>query len=147
MGGNIHSVPENKKTIDRECIPFVYYGLDELTEHPPSLTVQGVGKGHFGSERRMQTLFYQRKVRCSPQKSDRYSLMGTKVLTSVLFSSLPLVKEMQESGFDIQLIGFGLMKTYHATNEYCSLKDMCDGFRVLAKFIKYNDGVVVAPGK
>ena len=30
-----------------------------------------------------------------------------------LTGSLPLVKELQDEGFDIQIIGYGLMKTYH----------------------------------
>lgn len=45
--------------------------------------------------------------------------------------SLPLVAEMQEGGFDVQLTGYGLSSTYHADNEYCTLKGMEDGFRIL----------------
>jgi len=46
--------------------------------------------------------------------------------------SLPLVRDMQNAGFDIQMIGFGLLATYHADNEYCKLSDMAAGFRILA---------------
>jgi len=49
--------------------------------------------------------------------------------------SLPLVHEMQAAGFDIQLIGFGLMKTYHANNEYCLLSDMADATKILSRMI------------
>lgn len=52
-----------------------------------------------------------------------------------LTGSLPLVHEMQSEGFDVQLIGFGLMKTYHADNEYCSLSDMKDAARIIARLI------------
>ena len=52
-----------------------------------------------------------------------------------LTGSLPLVRDMQSEGFDIQLIGFGLMSTYHADNEYCSLNDMKDAARILATLI------------
>jgi len=52
-----------------------------------------------------------------------------------LTGSLPLVHDMQSEGFDIQLIGFGLMSTYHADNEYCSLNDMKDAARILATLI------------
>ena len=52
-----------------------------------------------------------------------------------LTGSLPLVAEMQSNGFDIQLIGFGLMSTYHADDEYCSLADMRDAARILARTI------------
>jgi acetylornithine deacetylase len=58
-------------------------------------------------------------------KAEPYSLTG----------SLPLVHEMQSEGFDIQLIGFGLMSTYHADNEYCSLADMKDAAKILSRLI------------
>jgi acetylornithine deacetylase len=58
-------------------------------------------------------------------KAEPYSLTG----------SLPLVHEMQSEGFDIQLIGFGLMSTYHADNEYCSLSDMKDAAKILSRLI------------
>lgn len=52
-----------------------------------------------------------------------------------LTGSLPLVAEMQSNGFDIQLIGFGLMSTYHADDEYCSLNDMKDAAKIIARTI------------
>jgi len=45
--------------------------------------------------------------------------------------SLPLVKEMQDAGFDIQITGFGLSSVYHGDNEYCLLSDMSAAFKVL----------------
>jgi len=42
---------------------------------------------------------------------------------------------MQGNGFDIQLIGFGLMSTYHADDEYCNLKDMKDAAKIVARTI------------
>ena len=51
--------------------------------------------------------------------------------------SLPLVRELQEAGLDLQLIGFGLSNTYHANDEYCLLSDMKDGFKVLGRFIHH----------
>ena len=53
--------------------------------------------------------------------------------------SLPLVREMQNAGFDIQITGFGLSKTYHADNEYCLLSDMQDAFQILLRVISIND--------
>ena len=44
--------------------------------------------------------------------------------------SLPLVREMQAAGFDLQISGFGLSSTYHADNEYVLLSDMMDAFQV-----------------
>ena len=45
--------------------------------------------------------------------------------------SLPLVRDLQRAGFDIQMTGFGLMKTYHADNEFCLYSDMANGFKIL----------------
>uniref|UniRef100_A0A7S1ZWB0 Peptidase M20 dimerisation domain-containing protein n=1 Tax=Trieres chinensis TaxID=1514140 RepID=A0A7S1ZWB0_TRICV len=53
--------------------------------------------------------------------------------------SLPLVRSMQRVGFDVQITGFGLSKTYHADNEYVLLSDMRDAFRILMRVIEIND--------
>lgn len=50
--------------------------------------------------------------------------------------SLPLVREMQEEGFDIQIVGYGLSSVYHGDNEYCSLTDMKNGFKICSRFIR-----------
>merc|ERR1712032_1419182 len=47
--------------------------------------------------------------------------------------SLPLVKMMQKQGFDIQLLGFGLMSVYHGVNEYCQMSDMKKAYEVLVR--------------
>ena len=49
--------------------------------------------------------------------------------------SLPLVAEMKEAGFDIQITGFGLLATYHCDDEYCLLSDMEDALQILAHFL------------
>jgi len=49
--------------------------------------------------------------------------------------SLPLVKMMQKSGFDIQLCGFGKMSVYHGVDEYCSLSEMIKAHEVLVRVV------------
>ncbi|KAL2545243.1 Acetylornithine deacetylase [Forsythia ovata] len=49
--------------------------------------------------------------------------------------SLPLIRELQDEGFDVQTSGYGLMATYHAKNEYCLVSDMCQGYGVFASII------------
>ncbi|XP_074317751.1 acetylornithine deacetylase-like [Silene latifolia] len=49
--------------------------------------------------------------------------------------SLPLIRDLQDQGFDVQTCGYGLTATYHARNEYCFLSDMCEGYRVFASVI------------
>lgn len=56
--------------------------------------------------------------------------------------SLPLIRELQDEGFDVQTSGYGLMATYHAKNEYCLLSDMCQGYRVFVSIIaQLEDGL------
>ncbi|KAM0935426.1 putative acetylornithine deacetylase [Dioscorea sansibarensis] len=49
--------------------------------------------------------------------------------------SLPLIRELQDEGFDVQTSGYGVMATYHARNEYCLFSDMCQGFQVFVSII------------
>ncbi len=45
--------------------------------------------------------------------------------------SLPLVRELQRRGFDVQITGFGESRSYHAPNEAANLGDFEDGMRIL----------------
>ncbi|CAK8539573.1 unnamed protein product [Lathyrus sativus] len=49
--------------------------------------------------------------------------------------SLPLIRELQDEGFDVQSCGYGLAETYHAKNEYCLFTDMSQGYQVLGRII------------
>eukprot|EP00928_Gymnodinium_smaydae_P015281 TRINITY_DN15620_c0_g1_i2.p1 TRINITY_DN15620_c0_g1~~TRINITY_DN15620_c0_g1_i2.p1 ORF type:complete len:536 (-),score=128.78 TRINITY_DN15620_c0_g1_i2:206-1813(-) len=54
--------------------------------------------------------------------------------------SLPLVNMMKKSGFDVQLVGFGLMSVYHGVNEYCTLTDMRKAYEVLMRIVCLLEG-------
>lgn len=45
------------------------------------------------------------------------------------------IPDPAQSGMDLQMIGFGLMATYHGNNEYALLSDMKDGVKILSRFI------------
>ncbi|KAL3330930.1 hypothetical protein AABB24_034641 [Solanum stoloniferum] len=49
--------------------------------------------------------------------------------------SLPLIRDLQDRGYDVQTTGYGIMDTYHADNEYCLLFDMSQGYQVFASII------------
>jgi acetylornithine deacetylase len=49
--------------------------------------------------------------------------------------TLPCIRDLQDAGFDVQTCGFGLLRTYHANNEFGLLADFADGFKVLAHII------------
>jgi len=63
-------------------------------------------------------------------KNSFTTVMG-EVKPYSICGSLPLVREMKDEGFDIQITGFGLSSVYHGDNEYCLLSDMCNAFKVL----------------
>lgn len=50
--------------------------------------------------------------------------------------AIPLVKEMQDSGMDIQIIGYGNVEAYHANNEFCTLSGMKKGFNILKSLLE-----------
>jgi len=50
--------------------------------------------------------------------------------------SLPLVKELQDEGFDIQITGYGKSSVYHGYNEYVLLSDMKSATKIFAKIIQ-----------
>lgn len=62
-----------------------------------------------------------------------------KAAPYAITGSLPLVREMQAAGFDIQISGYGLSKTYHADNEYASLQDIMDAYKILLLIVSCMD--------
>ncbi|XP_055821086.1 acetylornithine deacetylase-like [Solanum dulcamara] len=54
--------------------------------------------------------------------------------------SLPLVRDLQDKGYDVQTTGYGIMATYHANNEHCLLSDMGQGYLVFASIIAQLEG-------
>jgi acetylornithine deacetylase len=53
--------------------------------------------------------------------------------------SLPLVGDMQEAGFDLQICGYGLSSVYHGLNEHCLLSDMRAAFKIFSEVMRPHD--------
>lgn len=49
--------------------------------------------------------------------------------------SLPLIADLQASGLDMQIIGYGNGDAYHANNEYCTFSGMRKGFDICVNVI------------
>lgn len=49
--------------------------------------------------------------------------------------SLPLVRDLQRRGFDVQITGFGRSSYYHAPNEQAKLEHFRDGFAILRELL------------
>ena len=47
--------------------------------------------------------------------------------------SLPLVREMQDNGFDIQIAGYGFAARYHADNECASISALGNATKIVSK--------------
>jgi len=56
--------------------------------------------------------------------------------------SLPLVFELQQEGFDLQIAGYGLSSKYHGINEYANVADMEKGYLIFQKVIQNLDAVI-----
>ncbi len=53
--------------------------------------------------------------------------------------SLPLVGDMQEAGYDVQICGYGHSSVYHGDNEYCSISAMQNAFKIMCGLLnRYN---------
>ncbi len=50
--------------------------------------------------------------------------------------SLPLVRDLQRKGFDVQITGFGRSTYYHAPNEQAELGHFRDGFAILRELLE-----------
>jgi len=53
-----------------------------------------------------------------------------------LTGSLPIIRDLQESGFDVQICGFGRMSAYHANDEYAQVSEFLEGARVIFNVVQ-----------
>lgn len=60
---------------------------------------------------------------------------GTAAKPFSLTGSLPLVRELQRGGFDVQITGFGRSGFYHAPNEQAELTHFREGFVILRELL------------
>jgi acetylornithine deacetylase/succinyl-diaminopimelate desuccinylase-like protein len=64
----------------------------------------------------------------------------SRVKPYAMTGSLPLVRDLQRRGFDVQITGFGDSRSYHAPNEAANLSDFEDGLRILNRVIDLVSG-------
>jgi acetylornithine deacetylase len=65
----------------------------------------------------------------------RHARGGQDVKPFSLTGSLPLVRDLQRRGFDVQITGFGRSGSYHAPNEQANLAHFCEGFAILRELL------------
>lgn len=65
-------------------------------------------------------------------------VLGSVVPYSIT-GSLPLVGDLKDDGFDVQLTGYADSIVYHGNDEYCKMSDMQDGMKIFSRILdKYN---------
>lgn len=52
-----------------------------------------------------------------------------------LTGSLPIIADLKDQGYDVQVCGFGYMDAYHAVNEYATISGFRKGARILASVL------------
>lgn len=70
------------------------------------------------------------KVLCEAVKASK-----GEVRPFSMTGSLPIVKDLQDAGFDVQITGFGREDTYHAPNEFGLLSDFQLGTKILSHIV------------
>jgi acetylornithine deacetylase/succinyl-diaminopimelate desuccinylase-like protein len=65
----------------------------------------------------------------------RHARPGQEVKPFSLTGSLPLVRDLQRRGFDVQITGFGRSGSYHAPNEQANLGHFREGFAILRELL------------
>ena len=140
--GDIRVVPfydalEVKKDIE-SWIKEINGNVDQLQGHgfsyksgefTGSLELEWIGDLYFGVACDMESKGFQALAQASQ------SVLGEVKPFSVC-GSLPCVKELQDAGFDLQMVGYGVEAVYHADNEYCTVEGMKRGFDVFNLLIQ-----------
>ena len=49
--------------------------------------------------------------------------------------SLPLIRDLQNQGFDVQIAGYGISSRYHADNESASLTSLKNATKIISTVI------------
>ncbi|WP_043430895.1 M20/M25/M40 family metallo-hydrolase [Cystobacter fuscus] len=68
-------------------------------------------------------------------KESMRAVRGVEPKPFSLTGSLPLVRDLQRQGCDVQITGFGEMAYYHAPNEQARLEDFRQGFSILRELL------------
>jgi acetylornithine deacetylase len=58
-----------------------------------------------------------------------------KVIPYSIGGSLPLIRDLQEQGFDVMIAGYGFSNKYHADNESVSIESMKKACSILSRVI------------
>ncbi|CAM9371601.1 unnamed protein product [Ectocarpus sp. 4 AP-2014] len=153
--GSINQIPPHA-TVSGDCRVTPFYGVDKVQESiekyvaeinadPSILPSRGAfSKYVLPAEGRQGTIELtwvtkgEDGIACNLESEGADALnaaTATVIGQSAPYAisgSLPLVRWLQDQGYDVQICGYGLSSRYHAENEYCSLEAMGNAVKILA---------------
>jgi acetylornithine deacetylase/succinyl-diaminopimelate desuccinylase-like protein len=108
-------------------------------ERPPGFPPVRTADGQRGSVRLEASERFLEGIACdlsSPglralEQAMARVIGSRRVRRQCMTAALPLVRDLQRRGFDLQITGFGLAPSLHAPNEHAKLDDFSDGFAIL----------------
>jgi acetylornithine deacetylase len=108
-----------------------FHGVPDVT---PSVELEWLTKGDLHSMEGIACHLDSPGFHALVQATEKVT---GKAVPYSINGSLPLVRQMQREGFDLQITGFGLSKTYHGDNEYALLSDMIKGGEIMWLWIDH----------
>jgi len=87
-----------------------------------------MGEGENGIACNLESVGYKALLKATE------SVIG-KATPYAIGGSLPLVRELQDSGYDVQISGYGFSSRYHADNESASLDAYRQATRICSKLV------------
>ena len=122
--------------------PFSKYSIEVPSDTTPGKTDRIKGKltlTFLDRKQPMRGMYCNLKSAGFKALKSSISEIKGSVQCESLTGSLPLVQDMKEAGFDLQMVGFGMASKYHRPNEACKLSDMVNATKVLSGFVSKVD--------
>jgi len=121
------------KELDLASLPVLGASRFEIDGAKGSVTLKWTGDIYQGVAVNMSSPGYKALLAAVTaargKPAEPFSLTG----------SLPIIRDLADKGFDVQITGFGRMEAYHANDEYGYLSDFQAGIRVLARLVSSLD--------
>jgi acetylornithine deacetylase len=122
-------VPELEARMQRDETPAGFPRTRTEGGKTCSLSFRFLGAGTEGIACRLDSPGLQ------ALKEAMQHVRGVPATPFSLTGSLPLVRDLQRQGCDVQITGFGDMAYYHAPNEQARLEDFHQGFAILRELL------------
>jgi acetylornithine deacetylase len=106
--------------------PHTKYTLAEPTAQLGKIQWKWLGAGENGVACNLKSKGYDAIIAATE------SVLGS-VKPYSIGGSLPLIRDLQDQGFDVQVAGYGISARYHADNEHCLLSDLKNATRVVSR--------------